>query len=743
MGNPAFNEKQEYAPRREFREMKNGIPCNRQYSEMWTANWWWNVQDKLPEDATVAPIILASDETQLSTFSGDKKAWPVYLSIGNIEKAVRRKPSSRAWVLLGYIPVSGLDCYSEDRRSDAGCQLFHDCIKKMIQPLIDKGLAPTEMACSDGFIRSVYALLAAYIADYPEQCRIACCKRNSCPQCTITPKKRGCLEPANSIYREPVDIVDTLAKQSQGYNPSKFKTLNMLPINPFWKDLPLCHIFECMTPDLLHQMHKGVFADHVSSWAKKSIANGDEEIDARFRTMPPHPTLRHFKKGISKVTQWTGGEYRSMAKVFLGTLGGAADARVIRVVRAAEDYMYYSHFESHCEESLEAMEAAWKTFHAEKEVFVELRVRNQFNISKVHNVLHYPQNIRSRGTLDGFNSETTERLHIDLAKAGYRASNKRRYIVQMTQWLQRQEAVQRFASYLQWAIPGYIAELSGVANDEDEDSSDSADGSEEAELHPVKYTVARRPPLRASVTSIENDYQADWFTWYLDEFLTNHGLASKIPINIQHGLNTLPPFPLYKQLRLQLPPIPEAASESLTDVVHATKRIDAFWTEKGLVKEIPAKTSVVLVRVMGIDPSKGPLHGIQVARVRLLFRLPSEIASFHHPLAYVQWFKPFQKDPVKDLNLFKLSYSFRQHYPHCSIIPVTQIIQTCHLYPAYGRTVDATWTSDNILDKCSTFYLNVYLRHRDFLQFRHRNSMFIKSKEDEVIEFQRKRARRA
>ncbi|KAJ3858521.1 hypothetical protein EV359DRAFT_17154, partial [Lentinula novae-zelandiae] len=67
-----------------------------------------------------------------------------------------------------------------------------------------------------------------------------------------------------------------------------------------------------------------------------------------------------------------------------------------------------------------------------------------------------------------------------------------------------------------------------------------------------------------------------------------------------------------------------------------------------------------------------------------------------HPLAYIQWFKPFQKDPVKDLNLFKLSYSFRQHYPHCSIIPVTQIIQTCHLYPVYGCSVDATWTSDNI-----------------------------------------------
>ncbi|KAJ3858520.1 hypothetical protein EV359DRAFT_87619 [Lentinula novae-zelandiae] len=121
------------------------------------------------------------------------------------------------------------------------------------------------------------------------------------------------------------------------------------------------------------------------------------------------------------------------------------------------------------------------------------------------------------------------------------------------------------------------------------------------------------------MTSIENDYQADWFTWYLDEFLTNHGLTSKIPIDTQHNLNVLPPFPLYKQLRLHLPPISEAASESLIDVVHATKRIDAFWTEKGLVKETPAKTSIILVQVMDDDPKKGPLHDIQVARMFVFF----------------------------------------------------------------------------------------------------------------------------
>ncbi|KAJ3911378.1 hypothetical protein F5877DRAFT_55398 [Lentinula edodes] len=173
---------------------------------MWTGNWWWEVQDQLPDGATVAPIILASDETQLSTFSGDKKAWPLYLTVGNIEKRVRRKPTSRAWILLGYIPVSSLECFSKERRSVEGCQLFHDCVKKMLQLLIEKGIQATEMGCSDGFIRSIYALLAAYIA---------CCRENSCPQCNVKPRDRGEWKPRSSVYRDPEDVIATLAKQSQ------------------------------------------------------------------------------------------------------------------------------------------------------------------------------------------------------------------------------------------------------------------------------------------------------------------------------------------------------------------------------------------------------------------------------------------------------------------------------------------------------------------------------------------------
>jgi hypothetical protein len=575
--------------------------------------------------------VVASDKTHLTNFSGDKQAWPVYLTLGNIDKATRRKPSSRSHILLGYLPVSKLECYTEDRRSHEQHQLFHDCMKLLLDPLEEAGRNGLLMTCADGVRRKVYPLLSAYVADYPEQCLITCVRENSCPICTVTPKLRG--NPAPSEPRNATATLDILTRQAEGEKPAEFKSQNFRLIRPFWRDLPYCNIHDCMTPDILHQLHKGVFGDHVAAWAKKASDCTTQEMDARFVAMTQHSTLRHFKKGISLTTQWTGAEYKAMEKVFLGILAGSADPAVIKTVRALLDFIHYAHFEVHTDHSLEAMEDAWRRIHENKEVFVELEIRKHFNISKFHNIRHYLDSIRSRGTADAFNTEISERLHIDFAKAGYRASNRKNYLAQMTKWLNRMEAVHRFGTYLQWAMPGYTAGSSQEELDDEDDDEDDEQGSlkddeeeaeEEAELeakpeeepeleqvevsdeNSISYEIAKHAPYpHTSVQEIVEEYKCVDFLYYLEAFITKHLIEVKgIP-------NHSTVFPVYKQAVLTLPTFLRAASERRRDVVQATRAVSASRATNGGYKvAVPPYTSTVIVRA-GNEGSKstGVLNG--------------------------------------------------------------------------------------------------------------------------------------
>src|SRR5258708_20744099 len=60
----------------------------------------------LANGTTILGIILVSDHTHLTNFTGDKKMHTVYLSIGNISKDVHWKHNSRAWLLVTKIPIS-------------------------------------------------------------------------------------------------------------------------------------------------------------------------------------------------------------------------------------------------------------------------------------------------------------------------------------------------------------------------------------------------------------------------------------------------------------------------------------------------------------------------------------------------------------------------------------------------------------------------------------------------------------
>jgi hypothetical protein len=83
----------------------------------------------------------------------------------------------------------------------------------ILEPLIKTGKEGIPMICADSKIRLVFLILAAYIADYPEQCLVACCKENRCPRCQVDPAQRG--ELLQSLWRDHKETIELLQQQKR------------------------------------------------------------------------------------------------------------------------------------------------------------------------------------------------------------------------------------------------------------------------------------------------------------------------------------------------------------------------------------------------------------------------------------------------------------------------------------------------------------------------------------------------
>ncbi|KAF9527055.1 hypothetical protein CPB83DRAFT_895492 [Crepidotus variabilis] len=423
----AHNKHLVYAPKKVY---TNASKTTRVYNEMPTAKWWHILQSKLPVGATLAPIIIATDRTQLTQFSGNKSAYPVYLTIGNLPKSYRQKPSNNACILIAYLSVEKLNCSEMtdlEHRSCVQC-IFHKSMRIVLEPLKKAGKEGVLMKSATGDQRQVHPVLVCYVADYPEQCLVTCTKYGTCPKCKQVADK---LQDFKHVEARTASWTETIIQNAKELSNGK--------LTKFHKS------YIAITPDVLHQLYQGVFK-HLVTWCQTVL--NEKVLDQRIRALPLAHGLRCFKNSISLLAQISGPERKNMAKILLGCVQDVMAPSGVKAVKAILDFIFLAQYPLHNDITLGYLRDALKEFHNNKDYFIHVGCRAHLDLPKIHSLLHYVESIELFGTTDNYNTETFERFHISFAKQGWRATNQRDEFPQMTRWLSRQEKITAFRQNL-------------------------------------------------------------------------------------------------------------------------------------------------------------------------------------------------------------------------------------------------------------------------------------------------------
>ncbi|KAH9829113.1 uncharacterized protein C8Q71DRAFT_718714 [Rhodofomes roseus] len=688
----------------------------RVYGDMHTGNWWWRLQRKIEcktPGATVVPLIISSDKTQLTQFR-NRACYPLYMTIGNIPKEIRRKSSRQAQLLVGYLPVTRLSHIKQDEtRRRANSNLFHSCLRLALAPTRQPGRQGTVMTTGDGTAKRCHPILAAYVGDYPEIVCVTGVKNGECPAGVVDPdmlgEAVGCtardlndiLEALETFERTGSAVEHILACQAAGIKPLT---------DPFWQGLPYVNIYLSLPPDILHQLYQGM-VKHVVAWLKS--AYGARAIDARFQALPPNHNLRHFSKGISHLSRVSGTEHQDICRVLLGAIidlrlpGGRNPARLIRAVRALLDFVYLAQLPAHTSTTLGQLDNALVRFHENKAVFEDLGIRSHFNFPKLHSLQHYVSGIQLFGTADGTNTSASEHLHISLAKEPWRKSNRKDEYPQMTTTVVRLEQIHAHALYIQWRLDGR-PNIATVPT----------------HIPHKPHHHLTRHPTRKSVpfAAVDSRYGASNFEHVLKEFivsykhpdlsgreLADHVAVYDLPfraVSIWHKIK------FWNQDAFQRRSAPETL-----DTLHARP---GYRDTQGRLVAGRFDTALVNEREGGHIG----VTGYRVGQVRAIFSLSKKAHQNvfqDHPDApshfvYLEWFSRFKPRPEPNHLFYRIQRPRTQDGERfAAIVPLESLHRSAHLIPKFGAVQPPEWTSDNVLELCETFYVNSFTDRHTYI----------------------------
>ncbi|KAG1810404.1 uncharacterized protein HD556DRAFT_1428451 [Suillus plorans] len=374
LANCAFDGGIEYSPYRNY------TTKDKQYwKNFMSGDWAWKQADDIARNeenhgSTFVPLIIGSDKTVVSVATGQTEYHPLYLSIRNIHNSVRWAHRNGV-VLIRFlaIPKSTKEHNDDIKYRNFRWQLFQCSLAKIfesVKPFMEN-FDVTRFP--DGhYQRTVYGL-GPYIADYPEQILLSGVVQNWCPRCLGHGKDLDGSQPCLHRCEAHTELLIEQLTYKQAWDEYGI----IADLIPFTNDFPRADIHELLSPDILHQIIKGTFKDHLVDWVGEYllITHGTrhaaeimDDIDRRIAAVAPFAGLRCFPDGRG-FRQWMGDDSKALMKVYLAAIEGHVPQDVVRTFGAFLEFCYTVRREALTEDDLIKLQDALDHFHQYWEIF--------------------------------------------------------------------------------------------------------------------------------------------------------------------------------------------------------------------------------------------------------------------------------------------------------------------------------------------------------------------------------------
>ncbi|KAI6141325.1 hypothetical protein BKA82DRAFT_28768 [Pisolithus tinctorius] len=731
----------DYVPYWEYDSTNN----QRRWEDFMSGAWAWNEADRIiSEDpttagATLIPIILSSDKTTVSVATGQTDYYPLYLSIGNVRNTVRHAHCS-AVVLIRFLAMpkttrehAGSSAFQNFKR-----QLFHSSLTRILCSLRPAMSVPEIILCGDKYYRRIIYSLVAYIADYEEQVLLSCIVWNWCPKCLAHWESLD--DDALHRRREHADAM------IEEFDFRKlWDTYGIVgDIVPFTNDFPRADIYGMLSPDILHQLIKGGFKDHLVDWVEHYLIHVHgktqaekvlDEIDRQIAAVAPYTGLRRFPQG-RHFKQWTGNDSKGLMKVYIAAIEGYVPQYVVFTFQAFLEFCYLIHRNVITQQTLVEIDDALRHFHLYHKVFRNAGVVDTFSLPRQHAMKHYSHLICQFGAPNGLCSSITESKHIKAVKQPYQRTNHFQALRQML--LINQRLNKLITAHADFKECGMLNEpllshalraLGQHSSDADDlcdqvgESHDMADeieeqaGSYEEELgnaidapRSVKAHVSLARTHQRKRARTIGALAAELCLPQLPNILRHFLYSQLFPTDDLDdiALDECPPYDGSVHVYNSACSTFFAPSDLCGRYGMRCEHIRScpMWRNEG-----PRFDCVFVVT----DPEAEGMRGLDIAHVLCFFSFKYQGTLY--PCAVVHWFDRMGDGPDIATGMWIVCPSYNaRNVPHIAIIHIDAIYRAAHLIPVYAahniNTRDIK--PHDSYDTFNSFYVNKFADHHAF-----------------------------